>query len=300
MLRNGGLPEPFSIRFVEADLTGDDNWDDAAAGCTFAMHIASPIFLRLPRRADDMIRPAVDGTLRVLKAARKAGVKRVVMTSNYGAVGYSKKKVRGLINEKSWTDPKQRGLSAYNRSKVLAELAAWNYIRSEGEPMELSVINPMAVFGPSLGPGLSSGYELLKNIMTGQMKAIPKLALGIVDVRDLADLHIRAMTNPAARGERFLALCGGAMTLPQVAILLRNEMPEASRNVSQKVLPNTAIRLASLFNAEARAIAPMLGVDRNASNEKARFVLGWQPRSNEEAILAAAESLVKFGHVASE
>ncbi|MDR2498874.1 MAG: aldehyde reductase [Tannerellaceae bacterium] len=297
MMRNGGLIECKQLSFVEADLTDDANWDMAASGCAYVMHIASPICLRLPRREDEMIRPAVDGTLRVLRSALKAGARRVVMTSNFGAVGYGHKKEAGLITEKSWTDPNQRGLSAYNKSKVMAELAAWNFIRSEGLQMELSIINPMAIFGPALGPSLSSGSELLKNIISGSMKAVPKLGMGIVDVRDLADLHIRAMTHPSAAGERFLALSGGVVTLPQIAILLKHEMPEASANVSLKVLPNAVVRLASLFNAEARAIAPMLGIDRNASNEKARTLLGWHPRTNEEALLATAESLLRFGHI---
>jgi nucleoside-diphosphate-sugar epimerase len=298
MMRNAGLNHArLPLAFIEADLSLDNNWDAAAAGCSYVMHIASPIHLRLPRHADEMIRPAVDGTLRVLAAARRAGVKRVVMTSNFGAVGYGRKKASGFITEKSWTDPNRRGLSAYNKSKVMAELAAWNYVRAEGHPMELSVINPMAVFGPSLGPSLSSGYEMLRNMITGRMKALPHLALGIVDVRDLADLHIRAMTSPAAAGQRFLALSGGAITLPQIALLIKHEMPEVSHNMSMKVMPNALVHLAALFNAEARAISPMLNVDRNASNEKARNLLGWQPRSNEEAILAAVESLASFGNL---
>ena len=298
MMRNAGIKaSPLPLTFVEADLTQDDNWDAAANGCAYVMHIASPIFLRLPRHPDEMIRPAVDGTLRVLSASRRAGVKRVVMTSNFGAVGYGHKKKSGFITEKSWTDPNSRSLSAYNKSKVMAELAAWNFIRNEGRPMELSVINPMAIFGPSLGPSLSSGYDLLKNMLTGQMKALPQLALGIVDVRDLADLHIRAMLSPSASGERFLALGGGTISLPRIALLIKHEMPEISHNISMKVLPNILVHLAALFNPEARAISPMLNVDRNASNEKARTTLGWQPRSNEEAILAAVESLVKFGHL---
>lgn len=297
MLKTGGLSSFDNLAFVEADLTRDDHWDEAVAGCGYVLHIASPIYLRLPKNEDEMIRPAVDGTLRVLKASRNAGVKRVVMTSNFGAVGYSHKDPAIFITEERWTDPNEKGLSVYNRSKVLAERAAWDFVKKEGGGLELAVINPMAIFGPSLGPDLSSGFELLRNMLDGSMKRIPHMTLGIVDVRDVADLHIRAMTDPAAKGQRFLALAGGTMSLLQIALLLKNKMPYVAKNVSAKTLPDWVIRVAALFSPKAKAIAPMLGVNRNASNEKAKKMLRWQPRSNEEAILAAAESLVKFGSI---
>jgi len=297
MLKNGGITSFGNLEFIEADLTKNDNWDEAVKNCTYILHVASPIFLSIPKDENEMIRPAVDGALRVLKAARNAGVKRVVMTSNFGAVGYSHKDPNTIITEKEWTDPNEKGLTAYNKSKVLAEKAAWDFMKTEGGNLELAVINPMGIFGQSLSPVLSSGFELLKNILDGSMKAIPNLTLGIVDVRDVADLHIRAMTNPEAKGQRFLALSGGTMSLPQIAQLLKKEMPEISQNVSTKTLPDWLVRIAALFSEKAKAIAPMLGVNRNASNEKAKRILGWQPRTNEEAILAAAESLVKFGNI---
>lgn len=297
MLTNGGISDFSRLRFVEADLLQDHNWDEAVRGCTYVLHIASPIFLRLPRNEDEMIRPAVAGTRRVLQAARDAGVKRVVMTSNFGAVGYSHKDPRRPITEDSWTDPNEKGLSAYNKSKVLAEQAAWAFMDREGGEMELAVINPMGIFGPALNGKLSSGFELLRNILNGSMKALPRLTLGIVDVRDVADLHIRAMTNPAAKGQRFLALAGGTLSLPEIAALVKARMPAAAEKASTKVMPDWLLRLAALLNAKARAIAPMLGVHRNASNEKARRLLGWQPRSNEEAILATVESLLTFGNI---
>lgn len=300
MLKTGGLTDFEHLQFIEADLSKDDNWNEAVKDCTYVLHIASPIHLELPKDENEMIRPAVDGTLRVLKSARDGGVKRVVMTSNFGAVGYSHKDPSQLITEESWTNPNEPGLSAYNKSKVFAERAAWDFMQKEGGDLELTVINPMGIFGPALGPALSSGFELLKGILDGTMKAIPKLILGIVDVRDVADLHIRAMTNPAAKGERFLALAGGTLSLPQIALLLKEKMPEVTEKVSTRALPNWVVRLAAWFNPKAKAIAPMLGVNRNASNEKAKRVLGWQPRSNEEAILATAESMVKFGHIKQE
>lgn len=297
MLKEAGLSSAIEPEFIQADLSSDLNWDNAMKGCTYVLHIASPIFLKIPKDENEMIKPAVDGTIRVLKAARDAGVKRVVMTSNFGAVGYSHKDRSTLITEESWTDPKEKGLSAYNKSKVLAERAAWDFIANNEHTIELAVINPMGIFGPSLNKNLSSGFELLKNIMDGTMKAIPNLRLGIVDVRDVADLHIRAMTSTKANGQRFLALAGGTMSLPEIARLLKTKMPGHASKISTKIMPDWLVRMAALFNEKAKALAPMLGVYRSASNEKARHILGWQPASNEEAILASAESLIKFGYI---
>lgn len=298
MLREGGITSFDHLELIEADLTKDANWDKAAENCTYVLHIASPIFLALPKDENEMVRPAVDGTLRVLKAARDAGVKRVVMTSNFGAVGYSHKDPHTPITEKEWTDPNEKGLSSYNKSKVMAEKAAWDFMQREGGNLELSVINPVGIFGPSLGPDMSSGFELVKNIVDGTMKAIPNLTLNIIDVRDVADLHIRAMVNPEAAGGRFLALAGGKISLPQIAKMLREKMPEVSQKVSRKTLPDWLVRIMGLFNPKAKAIASMLKASRNVSNEKARKLLKWTPvANNEEAILLSVRSMLKFGNI---
>ncbi|MDP4207708.1 MAG: aldehyde reductase [Bacteroidota bacterium] len=297
MLKNGGVDPGDNLTFVEADLLKDDNWDEAVKDCEYVQHVASPIFLRLPKHEDEMIRPAVEGALRVLKAARDAGVKRVVMTSNFGAVGYSHKDKNTLITEESWTDPNEKGLSAYNRSKVMAERAAWDFMAREGGDLELAVINPMGIFGPSLSPVLSSGFGLLLKILDGSMVAIPNINLGIVDVRDVADLHIRAMTNPAAKSQRFLALSGGTMSLLEISLLLKEKMPEVARLASTKPMPDWLIRIAALFSSQAKGILPLVGIYRNASNDKARKLLGWRPRTNEEAIMATVKSLKKYGHL---
>lgn len=294
MLENGGITDFSDLEFIEADLTSDNNWAEAMIDCDYVLHIASPIFLRLPKNEDEMIRPAVDGTLRVLKAARNAGIKRVVITSNFGAVGYSHKDKNSLITEESWTNPNEKGLSTYNKSKVLAEQAAWEFMKNEGGALELSVVNPMGIFGPSLSPDLSSGFELLKKLLDGSMKAIPDIRLGIVDVRDVAELHILAMESPEAKGQRFLALSGGTMSLLEIVKLLKEKMPYVTEKASTKSLPTFIIRLTALFNDQAKAILPLVGVYRNASNEKAKTILGWKPRSNEEAITATVISLIKW------
>jgi nucleoside-diphosphate-sugar epimerase len=297
MLLEGGINSINQVEFIETDLLKDDNWDKATQGCTYVLHVASPIYLKLPKHEDEMIRPAVEGAVRVLKAARDAGVKRVVMTSNFGAVGYSHKDKTQLITEESWTDPNEKGLSAYNKSKVLAELAAWEFMKKEGGNLELAVINPMGIFGPSLSPALSSGFGLLQKVITGEMKALPDISLGIVDVRDVADLHLRAMINPAAKGQRFLALAGGTLSLLEIAKLLKQKMPAITQNTSTKALPTWLLRIVVLFNKQAKAILSLVGIYREASNEKAKQLLGWQPRSNEEALLATAESMVKWGAI---
>lgn len=294
MLKNGGITDFSQLEFIETDLTSDKNWNEAMMGCQYVLHIASPIFLRLPKNEDEMIRPAVDGTLRVLKAARDSGVKRVVMTSNFGAVGYSHKEKNSLITEESWTDPNEKGLSTYNKSKILAEKAAWDFIEKEGGALELSVINPMGIFGPSLNDDLSSGFELLKKLLDGSMKAIPDIRLGIVDVRDVAELHILAMEKPQAKGERFLALSGGTMSLMEIVKLLKEKMPYVTTKAPAKSLPTFIIRLSSIFNDQAKAILPLVGINRNASNKKAKTILGWVPRTNEEAVTASVISLIKW------
>ncbi|MBO0947968.1 aldehyde reductase [Fibrella sp. HMF5405] len=297
MVETAGIRSSGRLTFIEADLLSDTNWATAAAGCTYVLHVASPIFLNVPKDENELIRPAVDGTIRVLVAARDAGVKRVVMTSNFGAVGYSHTDTTKIITEESWTDPAEKGLSAYNKSKVLAEQAAWNFIEQQGGNLELSVINPVGIFGPSLGPELSSGFELLQKVLDGSMKSIPNITLGIVDVRDVADLHIRAMTSPAANGQRFLAVAGKTVSLPEIARLFKAELGDAASRVSTRKLPDWVVRVASFVSPTAKSILPLLSRYRDSSNEKARHLLGWAPRSNEEALLATAVSLIANGKV---
>ena len=186
MLSEGGLVSFEGLTFIETELTKDDNWNEATKDCDYILHVASPLTLSAPKDKNEMIKPAVEGTLRVLKAARQCDVKRVVLTSNFGAVGYSHTDTSKIITEESWTNPDEKGLSPYNQSKVLAEKAAWNFIDQEGGGLELSVINPVGIFGPSLSADLSSGFQLLKRVLDGTMKAIPNITLGIVDVRDVA------------------------------------------------------------------------------------------------------------------
>ncbi|SCU95655.1 LADA_0G16732g1_1 [Lachancea dasiensis] len=295
MLKNGGITSFDRISFCEADLTEDANWHDAVKDCEYVLHVASPILFTIPKDENEMIRPAVDGTLRVLKAARDGGVRRVVMTSNFGAVGYSHKDPHTPITEKEWTDPNEKHLTAYNKSKVLAERAAWDFVNSHGKGLELVTINPTAIYGPALCKDMSVGFELLKKILDGSMRAIPQLSMNVIDVRDVADLHIRAMTSPKAKGQRFLALAGGEISLPEIANFLRAR-PEAERyNISNMILPNWVAYFGGLFNQQLKTLASMLKTSRNASNEKAKTILDWEPiATNEEAIIASVESMLNF------
>ncbi len=295
MLKAGGAEPGAGLSFAAADLMSDAGWPEAVAGCDFVLHVASPFPPSVPKHEDELIIPAREGALRVLRAARDAGVKRVVLTSSFAAIGYGHKPTGRPFTEESWTDPNGDGVSAYVKSKTLAERAAWDFIAREGGALELSVVNPVGVFGPVLGPDFSTSIQIMKRFMDGAMPGCPRLTFGLVDVRDVADLHLRAMTNPAAKGERFLAVAGDFMAMQEVALVLKTRMGEAGKRVPTRVLPDWLLRVASLFDSSLKQIVPELGKSKNATNEKSKRVLGWAPRSNEESIVATAESLVRLG-----
>jgi nucleoside-diphosphate-sugar epimerase len=291
MLEAAGAKLGDKLTFVAADLLDDAGWPEAMAGCDFVLHVASPFPTTQPKNEDDLIIPARDGALRVLRAARDAKVKRVVLTSSFAAVGYSTPPIARPFTEEDWTDPTDN-VTAYVKSKTLAERAAWDFIDKDGGSLELAVINPVGILGPALGTDLSSSVELVVGLMKGAMPGMPKLSFGIVDVRDVASAHLLAMKSPKAAGERFLAIAGPPMTMAEVAAVLRAEMPEASAKVPTRILPNMLVRALSLGVPRLREMLPQLGKVKVASNEKARSILGWRPRSNEEAILATAQSLI--------
>ncbi|WP_434391215.1 NAD-dependent epimerase/dehydratase family protein [Melittangium boletus] len=297
-LRQAGAEPGARLEFVAADLQADAGWAEATRGCAYVLHVASPFPPGEPQHEDELIRPARDGALRVLRAARDAGARRVVMTSSFAAVGYGHPPRDTPFDETSWTDTRNPGATAYVKSKTLAERAAWDFIAQEGGALELSVINPVGVFGPVLGPDCASSVLLLKRMLEGAMPGFPRSYFGIVDVRDVADLHLRAMTSPAARGERFLAVAGGCLSLLEVAQVLRRRLGPRARKVPTRQFPDWLVRLSARWNPQVRAMLPELGKVKNATSEKARRLLGWNPRSNEEALVATAESLARFGLLA--
>lgn len=295
MLKEGGAEAGDRLSFIAADLENDAGWSEAVAGCDYVLHVASPFPPNIPRHEDELIVPAREGTLRVLRASREAGIKRVVLTSSFAAIGYGKKPQKMPFDETSWTDPNGDDVLPYVKSKTLAERAAWDFITNEGGGLELSVVNPVGVFGPVLDPDYSTSILIVQRLMDGAMPGCPRLYFGVVDVRDVADLHIRAMTHPAAKGERFLAVAGDFMLIRDIAGVLHRRMGALAKKVPTLQLPDWLVRLAALRDPAVRQILPELGKMKNATNEKARRVLGWSPRSNEEAIVASAESLVRLG-----
>ena len=295
-LKAGGVDAGARLTCAAADLTADAGWAQAVTGCDFVLHVASPFPARAPRHEDELITPAREGTLRVLRAARDAGVKRVVLTSSFAAIGYGHPPRATPFDETSWTDT-TAPVSAYVKSKTLAERASWDFMAAEGGAMELAAVNPVAILGPVLGPDYASSIFLVRRMLDGAVPALPRVTFGIVDVRDVADLHLRAMVDPAAAGQRFLAVAGDFMLVSEIAAVLKTRLGAIGRRVSTRQAPDWVIRLAALFLVEARAAVPELGKTKNATSDKARRVLGWAPRTREDAIAATGESLARLGLV---
>jgi dihydroflavonol-4-reductase len=277
MLQTGGVPDSLltNLSFAAADLTQDDGWPEAVSGCTYVLHVASPFPAGAPKHEDDLIIPAREGTLRVLRAARAAAVKRVVVTSSFAAIGYG--------------HPQQE------KSKTIAERAAWDFIKGDdGKGLELAVVNPVGIFGPVLGKDFATSIILVQRLLNGDLLGCPQISLGVVDVRDVASLHLLAMTHEKAAGERFIAISPPSMTIQEMALVLKERLPEVARKAPTRVLPNLLLRIVGLFDKEVAFIIGEL-VKKDATNEKAKRILGWNPRSPEDALVASAESLVKFG-----
>jgi nucleoside-diphosphate-sugar epimerase len=297
MLKAGRAEPGEKLSFVAADLMSDEGWPAAVSGCEYVLHMASPFPSTLPKHEDELIVPARDGALRVLRAARDAGVKRVVLTSSFAAIGYGHSPQQQPFTEEDWTDPNGADVMPYTKSKTLAERAAWEFVRRDGGGLELAVVNPVGVFGPVLGPDYATSILIVQKFMDGSMPGVPRMAFGAVDVRDVADLHLRAMRDPAANGERFLAVAGDFMWLMEIAQVLKARMGEAAKRVPTRQLPNWLVRLAALKDPAVKQIIPELGKWKNATSAKAQKVLGWSPRSREDSVTATAESLVRLGLV---
>jgi dihydroflavonol-4-reductase len=285
------------IAFFQADLMADEGWAAAVAGCDFVLHVASPFGGSEPDKAADLIAAAREGSLRVLRAARDAGVRRVVLTSSFAAVGYGHPDRSEPFTEADWTDTRQPDVAPYIKSKTLAERAAWDFMAKEGGALELAVINPVGIFGPVLGPDYSSSIEIVRRLLDGSTPAVPRLYFGLADVRDVADLHLSAMTSPSAAGERFIAVAGALMSMLDVAKCLRRELGQAAAKAPAHQLPDLAVRALASTSPQMRQIVPQLGKRRPSSNAKARNILGWRPRANEEVIVATALSLIDRGLV---
>jgi dihydroflavonol-4-reductase len=285
------------IEVVAADLMSDEGWPEAVADCTYVLHVASPFPVSQPKDENELIVPAREGALRALRASRDAGVTRVVLTSSFAAVGYTPKATPGDYTEEDWTDPNTPGITPYVKSKTIAERAAWDFIEREGNGLELAVVNPVGIFGPAFGPNLSTSVELMRLMLTGGVPVIPPISTSIVDVRDVASLHLLAMTDPKAAGERFLAVAGPPMTFAELSELLRAHLGAAAAKLPTRTISPRMVRFLAVFIPRVRDLVPQLGQAKGASHEKATKLLGWTPLSVQEAVTSSADSLVKLGLV---
>ncbi len=281
------------LQVVRADLLSDQGWPEAVAGCDRVLHVASPMGAgAAPKDPEVLIRPARQGALRVLRAAVDAGVPRVVMTSSCAAAtplpGSD-----GEFDERLWTDPNQPGLDTYRRSKVIAERAAWDYMAEQGGDTTLATVLPGAVFGPIQSTANLGSVQVIGRMLTG-MPGVPRIGLNVVDVRDVADLHIRAMEAPEAAGERFIAV-SEFLWMSQVAAELRGRLGSAAARVPTRTLPDVAVRILARLRPEMGGIVPMLGRRYTYRTDKARTVLGWQPRPASTTVLDCARSLLDHG-----
>jgi dihydroflavonol-4-reductase len=277
------------LEFAQADLLDDHGWEEATAGAEFVLHVASPMPVG-EFRGQDVITPARAGTLRVLRAARDAGVKRVVITSSAAAAIPTSKTAGVVADETVWTDLPPKAIHNYPRSKTLAEQDAWSYVREHGG-IELTTVLPAQIQGPVLGGDLSPSVQIIAMMLTGKMPAVPRVGFGIVDIRDLVDLHIRAMTAPQAAGERFIAT-SDFLWLRQIAQVLKDELGEKAAKVRTRSMPDFVVRLGALVNAEMKQLTPNLGVHQEISAEKAARVLDWRPRPARSSIVDTADSLI--------
>ncbi|MFG1822472.1 NAD-dependent epimerase/dehydratase family protein [Microbispora bryophytorum] len=277
-----GDADDTGLEIVAADLTADDGWAAAVAGCDEVHHVASPFPFVQPEDPDELIVPAREGTLRVLRAAREAGARRVVLTSSFAAIGYTPKP-GAEFTEADWTDPDTPGLAPYPRSKAIAERAAWDLMERDGGDTELVVVNPTFILGPTLTIAPGSSTQVIKAMLDGTMNVAPRQRFGVVDVRDVADLHIRAMARPEAAGKRFLAVSDGpALSFLEVAGILRRRLGPLAAHVPTQEAPG---------NEPPRPVI---------HNDRARDELGWRPRPAETTIVQTAESLRDLGLVKTQ
>ncbi|MEM9071729.1 MAG: aldehyde reductase [Myxococcota bacterium] len=288
-------PRASELEIVEADLTRDEGWAEAVRGCDYVQHVASPILAKLPKDHNEMIGPARDGALRVLKAAAEAGVKRTVMTSSTAAVVYGwGDQLPPMMNEEHWSNPDDlKDNTAYTRSKTIAERAAWDFVKSTETKMELAVMNPSAVLGPALSSSVSVSLEIVGFPLKGKLPAVPDVGFAIVDVRDVAAAHVLAMEHDRAAGERFL-VGHEFLTFLDVVKILREEFPNYHGKLSTRRMPSWLLRVFAMFSSELKQTVPELGKKRLTSNEKAETFLGWKARPAREAVVTAAQSLIDF------
>jgi nucleoside-diphosphate-sugar epimerase len=281
------------LSFLTANLEADQGWEEATRDCAYVLHVASPFPPAQPKDPDELIVPAREGTLRVLEASLAAGVRRVVVTSSVAAVRGGVVETSAPLTEAAWTDPDDLRLEPYTRSKTIAERAAWDLVEQRGERGRLAVVNPGAILGPVLGAEDSFSLQMVQRLLDG-VPGTPRIGYSIVDVRDVADLQIRAMAAPEAGSERFLAVAEFRW-MGEVAAALRERLGPAAPKVPKRSLPDFAVRAMGLFDPSVRSVARQLGQRVELSSAKARSELGWMPRPVDDTVVDCARSLLERG-----
>jgi dihydroflavonol-4-reductase len=275
----------------------DDHWDNVITGCDYVLHVASPFPPTQPKDPDELIRPAREGTVRVLGKALEHDVQRVVVTSSIAAVRLAKGSEKRTLNEDDWTDPDSPGLTPYVRSKTVAERAAWDLVSERGAENRLAVVNPGAIIGPVLHDDPSYSLQAIERLLKGS-PGVPRLGFNFVDVRDVADLEIRAMTSPEAGGKRFIAVTKW-LWMAEAGEVLRDRLGDRASKVPTRTIPDLLVRGMALFDGGIRSIVGTLGKRTDLSSERAKSTLGWSPRPIEDTIAESGESLIEHGLVAA-
>ena len=286
------------LEFVLADLLEDEGWEQAAEGCDFVIHVASPFPAEAPKHENDVIVPARDGTLRVLRAAAKAGAHRVVITSSLAAIVLGHRDRNKRFDENDWSNLNGK-VAAYSKSKTLAERAAWEFVNDSGKQndLELAVINPGYVLGPSIdGRSFSASGEIVKKLMLREVPGTGRFKFLIVDVRDIAAAHITAMISEKAAGRRYVAVSSGRW-LQDIALTLKSQFESRGYRVPTRMLPDIAIRFVALYDGAVKSIVGNLGWDIKVSTERIESELNWNGREPEETIITTAESMIEHGIV---
>ena len=284
------------LTFFTANLMDDEGWAEAIEGCDAVLHVASPLPRTPPKHEDDLIVPAREGVLRVLRHSAELGVRRVVMTSSVAAVLYGHERDGSKVyDESSWSIP-EKTAGAYEKSKTLAERAAWDYMASlpDGHPLEFVAVNPGLVLGPILDEDYGTSGEAVRKLMRRDLPGCPPIGYAPVDVRDVADAHLRAMDVPEAAGKRFILAIDHAW-FGEIADILDEHLRDRGYRIPTRRLPGFALRIAALFDRTARLVIPEIGLRMDLSNERAKQVLGWQPRSLETMVRDMADSMIEFG-----
>ncbi|MFA8442212.1 NAD-dependent epimerase/dehydratase family protein [Yoonia sp.] len=279
------------LTYVALDLTSDDGWDDAMVGVDVVMHTASPFPLAQPKNEDDLIRPAVDGALRALRAAHKAGISRVILTSSTAAISGSALPAGDrAFDETNWTDPNDPDATAYVRSKTLAEQAAWDFVRDEAPAMQLTVINPGFVLGAPLDANYGTSISVIERLLKGKDPMLPAIGFATVDVQDVADMHVTVITQPQSHGQRIMTV-DRFMTFKEIAQAIKTAYP--NRKVVTRVAPNAVIKFLGLFDPAIKSIVPSLGRIDKVDNARAMATLGRGMRQAHKAAVSSAAYLIE-------